>query len=657
MRKMMAFLLAALTLTSTVACRSTYSPAETSATDPDGSVNRPSSEQTNFTGTPTEEEWTVEEGVDYSSYEFLGRGEELVKEVAEKYRNYTVTYIMDGKETNEATLNAKINVMASYDADSTAMQLTVNIDTIKVRVRCDYSEITAESGAFVVIGFTTNLPTKFLVSIGAKGDKWGEIAQDAITPEGRNGTYKAKVKLTVPYVEAGDYFLNFSIDSGNANYPYIMSVPIKITEGEHSDSEFQLLYAGDWDLITAEGYQDSLTKLFYNSYPKIYARFGNGSEPKTITFVADKGYDGVAYALGTQIVVSVDYANANPWDIGFFSHEITHSAQQYGSKLNYGDNAWWTENMANYGGFRYFHWSSADHVQVYKASDASLQDWGYQAYGNNKWFFAYMDAKYPTTMNADGSLNYGLIDSINRMIKSNTGAQLNDDPYNTASKFNQKVKEVTGFDCIESLRLHYVEELQNGTWAFVGFGDYTDNFLTEDLPGVENPDYPMVTDPVHGDKTAAPIAAVTDGDNLVKDATIHAVSGEVNNSERGALLIDGKPTTKWCSTGTSNPTYSLDGTLHWIIIDLGKETSFNTYTIFNTQTAEPGYGNMVEWELLSSNDAENWTSIDYQPSCNEDKVSFNVGAQSARYLLLRAYNPDDSQAGTIRLYEFMLFDQ
>ena len=44
--------------------------------------------------------------------------------------------------------------------------------------------------------------------------------------------------------------------------------------------------------------------------------------------------------------------------------------------------------MANYGGFRYFHWSNPKYVQIYEATDTSLQDWGYQQYRNNKWFFA-----------------------------------------------------------------------------------------------------------------------------------------------------------------------------------------------------------------------------------------------------------------------------
>lgn len=671
MKKWLSILLVALLIGSASACSNTSDDPDTTdaatttafnttapTTPIDPGIYTPTlDDSVNFTGTVNPDPFVVEEGVDYTKYNFLGRGEELVASVEKTYADYTVSYTLNGRKTTANALYSLVNLMADYELDTSAKTLVVKIDTIDVRVRCDYSEITAASGDFVVIGFTTNLPTKFVVSIGEKGSTRGEVSQDDITPTGKKGIYTAKFKMTVPYVEAGQYYLNFSIDSGNAGYPYLMSVPFTITEGEHFNSDYKLIFAGDWDLVTAEGYQESLVRLFYNSYPRLYARWGDGSEPKTITFHADKGYDGVAYAQGTKVVVSVDYANSNPWDLGFFSHEITHSVQQYNNKLNYGGDAWWTENLANYGGFRYFHWSSAEYVQVYQATDTSLQDWGYQAYGNNKWFFAYMDSRYPTTQNEDGTWNYGLIDSINRLIKSNTGTQLNDDPYDTTSRFNQTVKAVTGLDCIESVRLQFVQELKDGTWNFTGFGDYIDNFITEDLPGVENPDYPEATAPIHGDKTANAQAAVTDGNNLCQNATVHSVSGQVNASEAGAMLIDGNAATKWCSTGTNNPTYCLDGTVHWIVIDLGEKKSFNTYSILNTKSKEAGYGNMVEWEVLISDDAKNWTSVDYQPSCDQNSASFNIGEQSARYILLRVYNPDNGQAGTIRLYEFQLFNQ
>ena len=137
-----------------------------------------------------------------------------------------------------------------------------------------------------------------------------------------------------------------------------------------SPSKYDILFTGDWKDVTVDGYLEELTKLFYNSYPRLYQRWGNGTEPTTITFKADNNYDGVAYCQGTTVCVSTAYANSHPTDIGFFSHEITHSVQQYSGKLNYGDDvAWWTENMANYGGFRYFHWSNPKYVQVYEATD------------------------------------------------------------------------------------------------------------------------------------------------------------------------------------------------------------------------------------------------------------------------------------------------
>ena len=412
--------------------------------------------------------------------------------------------------------------------------------------------------------------------------------------------------------------------------------------------------------MTTPGYVDELVKLFYNSYPRLYKRWGTGTEPKTITFKADSTYDGVAYCQGTTVCVSTTYANANPKDIGFFSHEITHSVQQYGGLLNYDDASWWIENMANYGGFRYFHWSNPNYVQVYEASDASLQDWGYQKYGNNKWFFAYMDARYPTRKDADGNITYGLIDSLNTLIKNNkTGSEYNDDPRDTSSPFNQKVKEITGYDCIESLRLRYVEELQQGTWKFEGFANYEDNWVTENVAGVANPQYPMIGEKIHGDKTASQLGtAVTDGTNLCSGATIIESSGFTNEGESASKLIDGDLSTKWCATKDSSvnhPEYKLNGVQHWIKIDLGEQKTFDTYTIYNTQSKE-GYANATEWEVLTSNDGENWTSVDYQSSNNSAVASFEIGKQTARYVFIKVFTPDNG-VGTLRLYEFQMYNR
>lgn len=497
-------------------------------------------------------------------------------------------------------------------------------------------------------------PKSWILYGSSDGTNWEKI--DTVNNSGMEDVNFKTYNYTVDKVGSYRYY-KLDIKAGYGSSVQLSEISLK---GAYiSPSKYDILFTGDWKDVTVDGYLEELTKLFYNSYPRLYQRWGNGTEPTTITFKADNNYDGVAYCQGTTVCVSTKYANSHPNDIGFFSHEITHSVQQYSGKLNYGDDvAWWTENMANYGGFRYFHWSNPKYVQVYEATDTSLQDWGYEQYGNNKWFFAYMDSKYPTRKNADGTLKYGLIDSINKLIKdNNTGSTYTDDPYNTTTPFNNVVKQITGYDCIESLRKRYVEELQQGTWTFKGFADYEDNWLTENIDGIPNPEYPMVGEKLHGNKTATQLNnTVTEGTNLCLGGKVYDCSGYTNDNENAQKLIDGDLNTKWCAT-SSNVTsgeYKLNGVKHWVKIDLGQEKEFNTYTLYNTRSKE-GFGNTTEWEVLVSNDGNEWTSVDYQPSNNSAVSSFNIGNQKARYIMIKIFTPDEG-VGTLRLYDFQLFN-
>lgn len=423
---------------------------------------------------------------------------------------------------------------------------------------------------------------------------------------------------------------------------------------------YHVVFYGDWDQIAEASYQAELAELFAATYPRLYARWGMEDAPSTVYLGADAADEqSVAYSYGQHVVVSVAYANRYSNDRGFIAHELVHMVQCYGGKLNYGGDAWWTENMANYGRFRYYHWADIDQMTPSAAAQEDWMDWGYAPYGHCEWFFAYMDARYPTTQDAQGQLQYGLIDSIHRLIRSNDGAALDDDPYDTQTPINQLVCAMTGYASIDALRLRFVQELQEGSWTFTGFADYADNFLTENLPGVADPAYPALTEAVHGQHTAAPMEAVTEGENLCQHAVIVEASGFTNAAEVPEMLIDGDPATKWCATLSSvtNMKHGMDGTKQWIVIDLGAQTAFNTYTILNTHTVEPYYGNMVAWELLVSDDGESWVSVDYQSHCDADAASFAIGEQSARYLLLKIADPDNGEVDTIRLYEFMLFNR
>ena len=199
--------------------------------------------------------------------------------------------------------------------------------------------------------------------------------------------------------------------------------------------------------------------------------------------------------------------------------------------------------------------------------------------------------------------------------------------------------------------------MQQGTWTFKGFADYEDNWLTENIDGIPNPEYPMVGEKLHGNKTATQLNnTVTEGTNLCLGGKVYDCSGYINDNENAQKLIDGDLNTKWCAT-SSNVTsgeYKLNGVKHWVKIDLGQEKEFNTYTLYNTRSKE-GFGNTTEWEVLVSNDGNEWTSVDYQPSNNSAISSFNIGNQKARYIMIKIFTPDDG-VGTLRLYDFQLFN-
>ena len=557
---------------------------------------------------------------------------------------------LSGNGTNEGV--AKL-----FDGDKSTKMLNVGTGSVAWKMNSEmsvysYTLKTANDNET----YPGRNPQSWYFYGSTNGRDWVKL--DAVTNSGIENKNFKDYTYTVNKVGKYSYY---KIDFKSLQSGLFQLSEISLNGAAVSPSKYDIMFYKDWNQITNKNYVKELIKLFYNSYPRLYKRWGTGTEPTAITFMADKDYDGVAYCQGTTVCVSVDYANGHPNDIGFFSHEITHSVQQYGGKLNYGgDSYWFTENMANYGGFRYFHWSNPKFVQVYSASDTSLQDWGYQNYGNNKWFFAYMDYRYPTTKDGNGNKKLGLLDSLNKLIKeNNTGTEYNDNPYTVGSPFNNVVKEITGYDCIESLRKRYVQELQQGTWTFTGFGNYSDNWVTEDIEGIANPTYPMLGEKTHGNTVATKLGtAVTSGTNLCSGATVLETSGFINDNESAAKFIDGNLNTKWCATmdNVSNGTYRLSGSQHFIQIDLGSEKTFNTYTLYNTSSKE-GYGNAVEWEVSISNDGENWTPIDYRSYDNDAISSFDVGTRKARYVMFNVFNADNGGSGTARLYEFQLYNR
>ena len=698
-----------------VACGSDATPAETTATTTPAVTTTAPAESTpadttaakpivttapidpdvepivteDYTAIPNEFEWVASGNVDYSKFDYSGSGAQVVSSLDAKYNGYKKTYNKladDGSKTEIAKLDVRKmkTVGVAVTEDKTAKTAVFDVVEIESIVEPAWKSVTARAGSYLMFEFTTNLSGNYYMTVTAKENGTKASAaytQDGVTVSGENGKYVGIAKCTVPYQPGKTFYINICLDD-SSSYPIVATVPVTITTAKY-DSEYRLQFIGEWEQVKDPNYLPNLVDLFYNVYPRLYARFAFGSEPKEITFEADKQYDGVAYCSGTRVCVSVDYANSNPRDLGFFSHEITHSVQQYSKLKNYGGTnswkdpatgktitckSWWTENMANFGGFRYFHWGySTKFVQIYNVqTQSSLWNWGWEPYGDgSKLFLSYIDWKFPSVdANGDKKLDvseYGVIDLINYTIKTAT-SDFSDHPHDPNTPFNQAVKTATKGVCntMEEVRQLYEADCKNNVFVFTGFRDYVDNWRTEDLPGIPNPTYPTLEKVAKGNKTNPVLAtAVTEGDNLAKGATIAEFSAEASRNPVTNLL-DGDLDTFWhgSESAIGDYKYELMGISHDVIIDLGEVKNFNTYTLVNRGNASSNkLFNTKEWEILISTDGKTWTSIDYQTENTADLVSVNVGAQSARYVELRIHTADKSNTGNARIQEFMLFNQ
>ncbi len=330
-------------------------------------------------------EWEAYSGIDFSLYNFIGSGNDLIKKLSDEEKNpeyaryfnsnNVVFYRVNHKNqeayrrTDANTVKALKNVGAFIQVNASKGRLFVYYQEIKLRVSSDYSSITGEQGKFLSFTFHTSTPATFNVSVTKEklSNSNGYIHhKNLVSKLAADGSYVGTAKFTIPYTaDPGNYYINI-INGGNC----LQSIPFTIEAGvdERSDT-YHLMLAGDWDYIKDPDYKQNMIDQFYNVYPRLMARWGTGSEPKNIIFHADYTYDGVAYASGQEIVVSTAYASNNPRDLGYLSHEMTHSVQQFNFQY---DNGWWTENMASYGRFRYFEWADARYIKEYNKNDSSL---------------------------------------------------------------------------------------------------------------------------------------------------------------------------------------------------------------------------------------------------------------------------------------------
>ena len=137
------------------------------------------------------------------------------------------------------------------------------------------------------------------------------------------------------------------------------------------------------------------------------------------------------------------------------------------------------------------------------------------------------------------------------------------------------------------------------------------------------------------------------GQNLLKDAAIVAVSGEVNHGERAALLVDGNEQTKWCDNQAA-PNY--------VVFDLGRRCVVSRWRLLNAACEQASY--ITRTCLLQGRNApdEEWRTLDMIDGNRKNRVDRSFAPSEVRYVRLYVVSPTQGLDAAARIYEFELLE-
>ncbi|MBQ3630591.1 MAG: discoidin domain-containing protein [Prevotella sp.] len=134
--------------------------------------------------------------------------------------------------------------------------------------------------------------------------------------------------------------------------------------------------------------------------------------------------------------------------------------------------------------------------------------------------------------------------------------------------------------------------------------------------------------------------------SVLKNATVVAVSGEVNEHERAIFLTDGRSDTKWCDSQAA-PNY--------VVFDLGKPTTVDTWCLLNAGQESAAY--ITRTCLLQGrlNESDEWQTLDMFDGNRRNEVERHFSPTTVRYVRLFVVSPTQSTDPATRIYEFELF--
>jgi len=124
-----------------------------------------------------------------------------------------------------------------------------------------------------------------------------------------------------------------------------------------------------------------------------------------------------------------------------------------------------------------------------------------------------------------------------------------------------------------------------------------------------------------------------------------AGSGYTNENEDYSHGLDGDLTTKWCDNASDNP---------YMVVDLGSKMTLTGFELYNAATGgESSDWNTKDYDILVSNDNENWTPIVEHRNNTADISKDAISKTEARYVKLSLLSAEQN-GRTARIYDFKI---
>ena len=148
-------------------------------------------------------------------------------------------------------------------------------------------------------------------------------------------------------------------------------------------------------------------------------------------------------------------------------------------------------------------------------------------------------------------------------------------------------------------------------------------------------------------KTDQPADAAVVRPNLLRQATVIAVSGECNEEEKAVNLTDGSLDTKWCDV-TDAPNY--------VAFDLRSEQTLSGWRMVNAGQEEATYITRACLLQVRNSLTEEWRTIDMLDGNRLDEVVREFQPVAARYVRLYVVGPTQSTGhDATRIYELEVY--